>query len=588
MPRVPRSSSASLALFGFLASGCGPERFVLSFPELPEEVTRVALVLQDPVGGFIAGTALVSSERGRFEAELPLGEAAQVVLLAYREQDLPEEALQDPDRLAGALSPSGPEDPLIPSPFRQARAPLETDARFELDDAPLDLTAPWAASCRSLESAMSGASIHPSCAPTNCLPSARQTGCQVRVDLTGVCGLGTMDLRLLPADRVEVLSAAATLGTCEQAEARLEGELALICDRPDDPQCRFDFFPASARISLVVDQLKLVEDAPETYSGNDRLGGLALLSPSELVVSVYQRAPCVTGDQNRLVFLDRAALTVTRTTTTAHCVQLMKKDPLGDGFVGVTRAPVTAVRFDAGGRLLASRPVEQPLTLEDASPYDWGWHSSESSAVVWVSTQDRRERGENAFVELGWDDLATTGSMTWSGLSNFSVALTRSAFVFVDDDVDTLRYYDRVGGDEIAALPLTGASLTNRAYWAMMRLGDTDRLLLFINSPRDSFSIVEESRTFRRLVGNELTQSPRSAAPLPGHGSRLLVASGHRAGTAELVVFDPEVGYFMPGRVDLGIPDVPAVTESDGLDPHVFVLFRDATRLVRVRAQEER
>lgn len=386
------------------------------------------------------------------------------------------------------------------------------------------------------------------------------------------------------AGQYEVLSAAATLGTCEQTEPRAEGELALSCDRPNDPECRIDFFPPEARIPLEVSKLKLVADAEELYTGGRRAGGLALLNAHELVVFVAARAPCVTGEENRLVFVDRATLSVTRTATTSLCVDLLEKDPSGDGLVGLTRRPVQAVRLDAEGRLLASRAVELLAPDPELESVAWGWHPSRRSAAVWIAIRGSRDQRPHNFVELRWSDLATVGAMVRPGESSFPVAMTAGAFVMVDDDTDRLRYFDRVGGDETAVVPLTGASLTNRSYWAMMRLGDTERLLLFINSPRDSVSLVEASGSFRRLVGNELTQSPYSAAPLPGHGARLLVGAGHPSGMAELVVFDPGAGYFLPGRVDLGVQDLPWGTTSDGLDPYVFILMRDTTHLIRVRA----
>lgn len=575
-----------LVVAGALCAGCGPERQVIAFPALPEDATRAALVLEDATGGFVSGTALLRVEGGRVEAELPADDGAAVILLAFREQDLPTEAQQDPARFQGVVRPASPEEPLIPPPHLAARAALEPNARFEVVSSVPDLTAAWAAPCRTFESASPEARIHPSCVTTNCTPSATQNACVVRADLGGACGLGTMELRLRPEGRVDVLSAAATLGTCAPTEPRAEGELALSCDRPQDPACRIDFFPPDARIPLEVSRLKLVEQAEELYTGAFPAAGPALLSQRELVVAVAQRQQCLTGDENRLVFVDRASLSVTRTATTPLCLRLLGKDPSGDGLVGLTRGPVEAVRFDADGRLLARRAVELAASDPELDPQIWGWHPSGQSAAVWITTRVGRLERQHYFVELRWSDLSTLGVTVRPGAAAFPVALTASAFVLVDDDTDTLRYFDRVGGAELAAVSLTGESLTNRSYWSMMRLGDTERLLLFINSPRDSISLVEASRTFRRMVGNELTQSPYSGAPLPGHGGRLLIGSGHPSGRAELVVFDPDGGYFLPGRVDLGVQDLPGGATSDGLDPHVFFLMRDSTFLVRVRAAE--
>ena len=584
----PTAQRGGPLLFGALLglASCAEERINLALPDLPEDIDWAALVLEDQ-GGVLAGTThLLPVREGRIQVEIPGDRGSSVVLYAYRDADLDPRIPREAQQLTQPLQFARIDQPVLPAPSLQVRAELEDEATFRPDTVLRDLTAPWLPPCDPQESVMAGATALVSCANQNCVPIVTQTGCQVRFDLRGGCGLGIVDVKLLPGGGAQSRATPDILGVCDGVEPRSDAVLGVNCVRPGLEDCRIDLYPVNASAHLDVRQTKLVPDAPEVQDGQHLLGGLALLSPTELVVSVADDPACTAGGNHRLLFLDRTSLEVVRAEPTPYCIQLMHKDPMGDGFVGLTREPVSAVRYSAQGVLLDRRLVEGLPDTPNPVPYYWSFSADGRRAVVWVTTWRRSLRLASAFLEINWADLSVAASTVMASSDNFPVALLSNAFVLLDDDRDTLRYFDRVGGTELHTVSLSSGSVTNRSLWGMKRLGNSDELVIFIQSNRDTLGVVDAERRLSFFVASQLRQPARTGAMLPGPNPRLLIVGGDTAQAAELVLFDPEARYFLHGATPLNIDDIPADAVSDGLDPHVFVHFRDTTRVVRARATE--
>lgn len=584
MRATDRLRSPIVVLAPFLFIACSEERINLSLPELPEDIAWATLVLEDPGGALVETTGLLPVRSGRIQFEVPGDRGSSVVLYAYRDRDLDPRIPRDPATLAEPLQVATVEQPVLPTPSLRVRAPLEGGASFVPDEASRDLTAAWLPSCDIVEAAVPSASVLASCGTQNCRPNVAQAGCRVRFDLRGGCGLGLLDLKLLPNDRVESREAPALLGECTGVALRPGGALSVNCRREGIEDCRIDLYPEAASVALEVLETKLVSSASEVQDGNHLLGGLALLDSSELVVSVADDAACTPGGDHRLLFLRRSTLEVTRTVRTPYCIQLMRKDTTGAGFVGLTRAPVALVRYDRDGMLLERNLIEGLPETPDPVPHHWSISPDGLRAAVWVTTRKRSVRLASAFLEVDWASLRVVGFTTLVSSDNFPVGLLSNRFVLLDDDSNTLRFFDHVGGTELETMALATDVAMRRSLWSMMRLGDSDRLVVFVQSALETITLVDEDRHLSHLVDSQLSQPARVGAVLPGPEARLLIVAGDSATAGELVVFDPESRYFLPGVTPLSIQDIPGDAVSDELDPYVFIHYRDTTKVLRVRA----
>ncbi len=589
--RAPgRPSRGPLAVTAALLLGaCGADVQV----EVPPGLARVAIAHRGSAGWSAASGLLRSDAPGGHRAALAAEGSALVLgwtdsALTAALGALPEERVL----VAEALRAPAPCEAVLPPPSWAARVGAEGVEVVDAATLP-PLTAGWAAArCPDVE--LSTEVVCGESAGLCPLRRAVREGCSYQLDFD--CELGRVVIGQGGG------GACTTTPGCT-AQRTAEGVVELDCVATcavEDPTCadrpgqRAVACSASIEVTppLALDQARVALTAEPPRTAPTRAGGEVW---PETVLSGYLGTPVVVGrgadervvvpvhgwrpdrrcsgaEATRLARVETGGEHAVRFVDGPPCLDLLARDPAGDGFLGAHGSAVPAVtRFDASG---APRLTAELTTLPPVGRRIELLTADDGTIVLVYAVSDRQA----VLVVLDPATLQVREQRVLDGVDVSAAALTDDRWLVVADDLsDVVLWFD------LALDECLGSVSAHVLLYPLLDLGNVPVLsLAFVQPTRALLVAVNEYPALhvyddlcagplgpgetcwedkgRCMGGLRVFPRDRGAEPIrtAPWGAQYAVASTVRASargegfSAALTLFDQKSDRFLPAVVPLG------------------------------------
>jgi hypothetical protein len=396
-----------LAIAGSILCSCSSRSFEVIVPDLPSEVTRIAVLLLDDSGARVASSAIVDRGAAR---ELSIGpgegDPARLWIAGFDEASIARYGSDAELRSRSTeVEIAAATDAVLSPLWTRGHELRGSEIGGEISAPAPEITAAWLPECpvflpdRPL--------IDYECSPSPCAVSATQIGCRIEVDL-GACL--QEDLVAQIDGRGEIhFSPHEGLSGCEGAPTSADAPRSITCKDQENRSCPIYFYGSEPSETFEVKTALVVPGPIEPDFGRPPAGyisGLAVLS-DRVVISTFDglrsEKSCADAVPSRFVRLDPSSLAEVSTTQPAGCVTAIEAARDGLTFFGSFRDRVIA-RFDADGMEQVRRQLDDPRFDGDHYPSVLAISDDGSKLVVAIS---HRGTGRGHVVILSAADLST-------------------------------------------------------------------------------------------------------------------------------------------------------------------------------------
>lgn len=569
------------ALFALLLASCGGDETRAFTLELPDDIEFVAALVFDAEGELTSSTGLTRWKKDERLLLPPLAEeeVASVAVFAWRQSDfaglvLPREDIFPtiPLRLARGC------DPTLPKTARVEKLQGEPPANIQLSASWLD------DNCPNLETI---AEVDVGCVSQHCPVLVEQTGCRLTFNIE-TCDFGTHEFRV---DWRGQICNEQRPDNCEIVAPRAPAIFGLSCrttiDCPLDyylpptdsffTEERVDIFPVPPAPMPPVNILAFGYRPMHVISGyvvdfvilEDRI------AVSTLDGRYTHTAACQENAPSRTYFFDRGDLSPIGTATAPPCLSSMLAVAEGREYLAIIngRDQPAVARFDKFGKILDQENISVPDREQRYYENVEARIATFDGDAYFIFRGPHRINDINdvtAFLVAVVPETLeqrTIYSGDMSEKPNSMVESSEGRFIFADDESDRVVWVNPATGIREEAVEIPHFQSSSVAQLAFHH--ETNQLIVLVPIEEPAVNLINSEPQYRgRAVFYEHPLAPLVALTWPLDHSLMIVGGADPRSLTEprasVALFDPQIGRFLPGAVNIGYGVPSRFQEADG------------------------